>query len=61
MRTEAEIRARIKELESDERHGYEPASVFSNAPLAIIQTSISAELTGLYFALGEAPPCKKSK
>lgn len=60
MRTEAEIRARINELESDERHGYEPASVFANAPLAIIQTSINAELTGLYFALGEVPPSIKS-
>ena len=60
MRTEEQIRARIKELEADERHSYKPASVFSNAPLAIIQTSIKSELNGLYFALGEVPPSQQN-
>ncbi len=60
MKTEEEIRARIKELESDERHSYKPANVFSNAPLALIQTSINSELSGLYFALGEPKPANKN-
>ena len=60
MKTEGEIRARIKELESDERHSYKPADVFSNAPLALIQTSINSELSGLYFALGEQKPANKN-
>ncbi|MCZ2798994.1 hypothetical protein [Vibrio alginolyticus] len=61
MITEDQIRARIKELEADERHSYAPANVFSNAPLAIIQTSITSELNGLYFALGEVPPNQQNR
>lgn len=61
MRTVEEIKARIKILEDDERHNYEPANVFTNAPLAIIQTSINSELNGLYFALGEVPPSQENR
>lgn len=56
MKTEHEIRRRIKELELDERIHYPPASVFSNAPLAITQTSLTSELKALYFALNEEVP-----
>lgn len=56
MKSEQEIRDKIAALEADERLHYPSASVFSNAPLALIQTDIRGELKGLYFALGQTPP-----
>lgn len=51
MLSEKKIRERIKELESDERHSYKPANVFSNAPLALIQTS-SCRVKRVIFRVG---------
>lgn len=53
MRTPAEIHAAIAAIEADERMGYEPANVFINAPLALIQTEGEAAVRALKWALGE--------
>ena len=42
-----EINRRVGELESDKRHNYPPALVQVNAPLALIQVSISAQIAAL--------------
>lgn len=51
MRTREEIEAKLKEIMSDERLGYERASIFSNAPLAIIQTHLAAQVSALRWVL----------
>ncbi|QMS78789.1 hypothetical protein [Aeromonas veronii] len=56
MKSEQEIRNKIAELEADERLHYPAASVFSNAPLALIQTDIRGQLKALHFALGLSMP-----
>lgn len=48
---EAIIKRRM-EILIDERLSYETATIFSNAPLALIQCSLTAELHALEFALG---------
>lgn len=53
MRTKKEIINKIKELEEDERMGYKRASVFSNAPLALIQLSIQTKIDSLKWTLKE--------
>jgi hypothetical protein len=45
MRTEQEIRDRIRELERDPRHTTPPANVMVNAPLALEQISIRAQIS----------------
>lgn len=56
MRTEAELRAKLAELEADDRlTKYKSASTFSNAPLALIQMSGRAQIDLLRWALGEPP------
>ncbi len=50
------IKERIKLLEEDKRIYYKPANVFTNAPLALIQTDIIAQLATLYWLLGEEVP-----
>lgn len=42
MKTAEEIEAMLLKVTSDERLSYEPANVFSNAPLALIQTDLEA-------------------
>jgi hypothetical protein len=51
MRLEKEIREKIMELESDERHHYPPAQVMINAPLALIQVEIDAKISALKWTL----------
>ena len=40
------IKDEIAEIEADERYHYASASVFINAPLALIQTVMKAKLNG---------------
>ena len=42
--TPQEIEKRIEEILSDERLSYKTATVFVNAPLALIQNSLEVEL-----------------
>lgn len=51
MKTEKEILAEIKRLASDGRVQQKPATVFENAPLAIIQTEIESKVTALEWVL----------
>ncbi len=62
MRSRDEIIAKIEELENDERlpqkHGgknpkaYAIATVFANAPLALIQMDMGSQLRALRWTLG---------
>lgn len=58
MKTEQEIRNKIKEVEKAYDHvlkgGF--ATVEINAPRALMQLSATSILDGLYFALGEKRP-----
>jgi len=63
MKTEAEILKKIAEIKADERLSYPSATVFANAPLALIQMSMKAELNALEWVLGlplSTFPLKKS-
>jgi len=53
MRTKKEIEAKLADVESDERLGYEPANVFVNAPLALIQMDLEARQSVLKWVLEE--------
>lgn len=55
MQTEEEIKTRIAEIKADERLAYATATVFVNAPLALIQLSMSTELHTLERVLGLPP------
>ena len=50
------IEAKISEIEADERLHYRAASVFSNAPLALIQSNMTSTLDVLYNLLGKTRP-----
>lgn len=52
MQSREEIQKRINELLADERLSYHAASVFNNAPLALIQMSLEVELHTLQRVLG---------
>jgi high-affinity nickel permease len=58
MKTEQEIQEKIKEVEKSYRHVLDGtmATVFENAPRALMQLSATAILDGLYFALGKKRP-----
>jgi len=58
MRTEKEIRNKIKEVEKAYDHVLKGsmATVEINAPRALMQLSATSLLDGLYFALGEKRP-----
>lgn len=61
MRTQAEIRARIAEIEGDDRIArMPPATMAENAPLAFAQLEGWASLGALQWALGDAPRCAGS-
>lgn len=49
---EEQIKARINEILADERLAYRTATVFSNAPLALIQIATETELHTLQKVLG---------
>lgn len=51
-KTNIEIKARLKEIESDERLHYPPADVQINAPLALIRVDLKAERRILRWILG---------
>jgi len=53
MRTEQEIREKLKKVMDDERLHYPPADVFINAPLALIQTHLEAQRGLLTWILNE--------
>ncbi len=58
MKTEKEIRAKINEVEKNYDHVLRgsSASVYANAPRALMQMAATALLDGLFFALGETRP-----
>jgi hypothetical protein len=49
---EEQIKARINEILADERLSYKTATVFANAPLALIQWGLETELHTLEKVLG---------
>lgn len=51
MKTEKQIRARIKEIESDSRYQAPTATVQVNAPLALIQLGFETEVAVLKWVL----------
>ena len=55
MKFEERIKNRINEIKQDERLTYEPATVFANAPLALIQCAEMAKLNELERLIGEKP------
>jgi hypothetical protein len=56
MKSKDEIKNKLAEIEADERLHYPPATVFENAPLALIQTELEAKQNILRWALEENPP-----
>lgn len=44
MLTKAKITAKLEKLKADERLYYSSANVFSNAPLALIQTQLESQI-----------------
>jgi hypothetical protein len=46
-----QIVGRVAELNADERLGYPPADVFSNAPLALVQVQLETEVRALKWVL----------
>lgn len=44
MKTENEIKIMLKELRADERNYYKTATVFANAPLALIQYGLTSQI-----------------
>jgi hypothetical protein len=52
MKSEAEVRALLKKIESDERLWYKPALVQINAPLALIQVEGETKANMLRWVLG---------
>lgn len=47
-----EIEKKLAELKADERLYYPTATVFANAPLALIQLSLSSQINTLEWVLG---------
>ncbi|HEX5315340.1 MAG TPA: hypothetical protein VFX22_01720 [Candidatus Kapabacteria bacterium] len=61
-RSEAQIKARLAAINADERYHYAPATVFENAPLALIQTSLEVEAETLAWVLGiDKPKSRRGK
>lgn len=50
------VMTRLQHLEKDERLYYRAATVFANAPLAMIQSNLTSQLDVLYAILGEKRP-----
>ena len=53
MKTEAEIRKAIREIEKDTRLKSPPALVRINAPLALIQVDLDAQIKTLKWVLDD--------
>lgn len=60
MKTVAEIKAKIAEINADERR-HPTAFVQTNAPLALIQVSLTASVNALAWVLGINPPSPRTK
>ena len=58
MRTEKEIREKIKKLTLVYKHILDcrAATVFNNAPRALMQVEAASQLDALYWTLGEKRP-----
>lgn len=53
MRTKREIKERLAKILKDKRLSYPSATVFNNAPLALIQESLETERDTLEWVLEE--------
>lgn len=51
MKTEVQIKEELVRLEMDERLHYPTATIFGNAPLALIQVQLEAEIALLKWIL----------
>jgi len=56
MKTAEEIKAKLAEIDADERYHYPPAMVQINAPLALIQVDMAGKANALAWVLGINPP-----
>jgi hypothetical protein len=56
MKTITEIKAAIAEIDADERYHYPTATVFENAPLALIQLGMRQKAEALAWVLGIKAP-----
>jgi len=56
VKTQQQIRERLAKIKADERLHYPTATVFENAPLALIQMDLEAERDALWWVLAEAEP-----
>jgi hypothetical protein len=56
MKTAAEIKEAINEIEADDRMKGKPALLASNGPLALIQCHLEGELQALRWVLNEVLP-----
>ena len=52
MKMQTEITEKLNELKSDERLTYKAATVFENAPLALIQLEMETKIHTLEWILG---------
>jgi hypothetical protein len=52
LKTREDVLKELKKINSDERFHYDPANVFSNAPLALIQVNLEAIFNSLCWVLG---------
>lgn len=55
MKSAEEIQEKIDQILADERMSYKTATVFENAPLALIQHAMTTELHTLQWVLGQDP------
>lgn len=53
MRSPEEIQQKIDQILADERLSYKTATVFANAPLALIQHGMVTELHTLQWVMGQ--------
>lgn len=58
---ESFVGSKIAEIEADERYHYAPASVFSNALLALIQTEMRAKISAYKSVLEKIKETKGTK
>jgi hypothetical protein len=62
MKTKEEIQKRINEIMADKRIHYPAANVIVNAPLALVQIELKAEVRTLCWVCGvDTPPFHKEK
>ncbi len=53
MKTKKQVENRLAEKQADPRISYKPAAVRINAPLALIQTSLEAQIATLQWVLDD--------